>query len=61
MTKAEVTRLCKKHKITSRKSGGDDQYSWSVFHDGVEVYGGCMRSELDHLRRMILRRYGYSC
>lgn len=32
-------------RVTMRKSGGDDKYSWSVFVDGREKWNGMDRRE----------------
>lgn len=32
-------------RVTYRKHGGDDRYSWSVFVDGVEKWNGMSRDE----------------
>lgn len=37
----------KKSRVTYRKSGGDDKYSWSVFVDGVEKWDGMCRREAE--------------
>ncbi len=44
---------CKKLKITAKKYGGDDSYSWAVFHKGVPAMTGLSRSEVDYYKRQI--------
>ena len=46
-----------KPKITIRKAHGDDAYSWSVFINKDEVYSGCCRSEAQHLREVLKKRW----
>lgn len=34
-------------RVTYRKHGGDDRYSWSVFVDGIEKWNGMCRREAE--------------
>ena len=51
MTKAELTKECRKIGITARKFEGDDAYSWAVFQCGVPKITGLGRSEVDYWKR----------
>jgi hypothetical protein len=51
MTPEDWKKLFKKHKITSKKYGGDDIYSWAVFKDGRPVVTGCSRNEADYYKK----------
>jgi len=43
-------------KVTYKKHGGDDIYSWAVFIDGRFIMGGLSRSEAQHYKKVILER-----
>lgn len=38
----------RKPKITARKHGGDDAYSWAVFVDGRIKFAGLTRSQVPY-------------
>jgi hypothetical protein len=40
-----------KPKITAKKYGGDDSYSWAVFIDGRPFVTGLTRREVDHYKK----------
>lgn len=37
--------MAKKSRVSYRKHGGDDKYSWSVFIDGIEKWSGMDQRE----------------
>lgn len=43
-------------KITAKKCGGDDAYSWAVFVKGIPVMTGLSRGEVDYYKRQAARR-----
>lgn len=38
-------------KITAKKYGGDDAYSWAVFRDSKPVFTGLSRSEVPYYKK----------
>lgn len=52
----ELKKLCKKHKITAKKFGGDDCYSWAVFEQGRPVVTGLGRLEVNYYKRMLVNK-----
>jgi hypothetical protein len=46
-----------KYKITARKFGGDDAYSWAVFVNGSPVVTGLSRSEVAYHKKHITEMY----
>ena len=40
-------------RITARKYGGDDAYSWAVFLDGRPVVTGLSRPEVAYYKKQI--------
>lgn len=40
-------------KITARKFGGDDAYSWAVFADGQVVITGLTKSEVPYQKKFV--------
>ena len=40
-----------KPKITARKHGGDDAYSWAVFINGRPAFTGLSRSQVAYYRK----------
>lgn len=51
MLSDEAKVKCKKYKITARKYGGDDSYSWAVFIKGQPFVTGLSRGEVDYYKR----------
>lgn len=47
----------KEPKITSRKYGGDDAYSWAVFVDDKVKYTGLSRASLAHYKKLAYEAY----
>jgi hypothetical protein len=41
-----------KPKITAKKFGGDDAYSWAVFIDGRPAFTGLTRSEVPYYKKI---------
>lgn len=41
-----------KPKITAKKFGGDDAYSWAVFIDGRPAYTGLARSQVPYYKQL---------
>jgi hypothetical protein len=39
-------------KITAKKYGGDDAYSWAVFVNDRPVYTGLTRGEVSYYRKL---------
>lgn len=54
MNKEELDKICKKHKITSRKYMGDDEYSWAVFYKGIARFSGLSRSEVPYYKKQVI-------
>jgi hypothetical protein len=54
MTNDEMTKICKKHKITAKKYMGDDFYSWAVFYKGVPRFRGLSRREVSYYKRQVI-------
>ena len=54
MNNDEMTKICKKHKITAKKYMGDDEYSWAVFYKGVPRFTGLGKSEIPHYKRSVI-------
>ena len=50
--------MAKRVRVTTRKYGGDDAYSWAVFKDGVPVYTGCAKREAAYYRDRIRKEIG---
>ena len=50
----ELNKRFRKHKITSRKFGGDDMYSHAVFVNGNVFVAGLGRSEVSYYKRRAL-------
>ena len=46
-----------KPKVTAKKFGGDDAYSWAVFIDGRPAFTGLMRSQVPYYRKMAEQRF----
>ena len=42
----------KKTKVTAKKFGGDDAYSWAVFIDGRPAFTGLARSQVPYYRKL---------
>lgn len=55
MSTPEQKKLFRKHKITARKHGGDDMYSWSVFQGTRECVSGLSQSQVDYYKCSILK------
>lgn len=51
MLSNEVKDKCKKYRITAKKYGGDDSYSWAVFIKGQPFVTGLSRGEVDYYKR----------
>ena len=47
----------KKPKITARKHGGDDCYSWAVFRDGRLMFAGLGRGEVAYYKQKAAEGY----
>jgi hypothetical protein len=45
-------------RVTARKYGGDDLYSWAVFLDGAPVMTGLSKSEVPYYRAEVAKRAG---
>jgi hypothetical protein len=43
-------------RVTARKYGGDDAYSWAVFIDGRPWITGLHRSEVAHYRTKAIKK-----
>lgn len=56
MTPDEWKKLFKQQKITARKYGGDDAYSWAVFKNGNPIVTGLSRGEVDYYKRQICKK-----
>ena len=54
MEQAQLNKLFRKHKITARKSGGDDYASWCVFLNGRPIYSGLARREVSYYKEQVL-------
>lgn len=48
----------RKPKVTIRKYGGDDLYSWAVFVDGRPVMTGLGRREAQYQRDLLAKPKG---
>lgn len=55
MAATEEQKLFRKHKITSRKDGGDDVYSWAVFVNGSVFVSGLSQHEALYYKRQALK------
>jgi hypothetical protein len=55
MIDVELTKICKKHKITAKKYMGDDCYSWAVFYKGVPRFTGLGKSEVPYYKRQVVK------
>ena len=53
----EDKKKCRKLGITAKKYGGDDCYSWAVFHKGRPMMTGLGRGEVDYYKRQVLKRF----
>lgn len=42
-----------KPKITAKKWGGDDAYSWAVFVNGRPAVTGLLRSQVAYYRKLV--------
>lgn len=42
-----------KVKITARKHGGDDAYSWAVFYGDQCCFSGLHKSEVSYYKRQV--------
>lgn len=56
MSTPEQKKLFRKHKITARKDGGDDAYSWAVFIGTAVAVCGLTRPEVDYYKCMVLKQ-----
>lgn len=54
MKKEEVEKICRRHRITARKYGGDDKYSWAVFYRGVPRYTGLSKGQVSYYKRLVV-------
>lgn len=57
MAATEEQKLFRKHKITSRKDGGDDAYSWAVFVNGKMFVNGLSQNEAAYYKRVALKSF----
>jgi hypothetical protein len=55
LSKEDLKKLFRKHKITARKHEGDDQYSWAVFVNNSPKFLGLSRSEVDYYKKLVLK------
>lgn len=55
MSTPEQKKLFRKHKITARKDGGDDAYSWAVFIGTGIAVSGLTRPEVDYWKCKVLK------
>lgn len=46
--------MSQSRKVTMRKYGGDDQYSWAVFVDGRPFWTGLSKREASYYRKLEL-------
>jgi len=53
MDEKEWNKLFKKQKITAKKYGGDDAYSWAVFKNGVPVITGISKRCVLYYKKQI--------
>ncbi len=53
---ATATKI-RKPKITARKHGGDDAYSWAVFRDGRLMFAGLSRGQVAYYKEQALKGY----
>lgn len=56
MSTPEQKKLFRKHKITARKHGGDDMYSWAVFQGTHVCISGISRDQVDYYKCSVLKR-----
>lgn len=47
----------RKPKITARKYGGDDEYSWAVFVDARPAFTGLSRREVAYYKKVAEQGY----
>jgi len=43
-------------RVTARKHGGDDAYSWAVFVDGRVMVSGLSKSEVPYYKRVAAKK-----
>jgi hypothetical protein len=42
-----------KDRITAKKYGGDDAYSWAIFFDGKPIMTGLTKSEVPYYKEQV--------
>jgi len=55
-----MATTARKPKITVKKHGGDDEYSWAVLRDGRPVFTGLSRAQARHYRKEAEKGYSDS-
>lgn len=55
MLTTDEQKECKRLKISAKKYGGDDCYSWAVFVRGRPAMTGLGRSEVDYYKRQLIK------
>jgi hypothetical protein len=50
----DLSKLYRKHKITAKKSNGDDSGSWQIFVNGRPKFLGLTKREVPYYKKLTL-------